>query len=94
MTVSEIMAKVSKGEMTQEEATKLIEQQTAATVKEATKKKCTVKVSTKGGIQFDGLRRFPITLYRDEYEIIDGMRDEIHKFINANKSRLAVKGND
>ena len=94
MTVSEIMAKVSKGEMTQEEATKLIEQQTAATVKEATKKKCTVKVSTKGGIQFDGLRRFPITLYRDEYEIIDGMRDEIHKFIAANKSRLAVKGND
>lgn len=94
MTVSEIMGKVAKGEMTQEQATALIEQQSADAVKEAKKKKCTVKVSTKGGIQFDGLRRFPITLYRDEYEIIDGMRDEIRKFIDANKSRLAVKGND
>lgn len=94
MTVSEIMAKVKSGELTEEQGTKLIEQQTAATVKEATKKRCTIKVSTKGGIQFDGLRRFPITLYRDEYEIIDGMRDEIRKFIDANKGRLAVKGND
>ena len=94
MTVSEIMAKVKSGELTQEQATAMIEQQQTAAVKEATKKRCTIKVSTKGGIQFDGLRRFPITLYRDEYEIIDGMRDEVKKFIEANKSRLAVKGND
>jgi hypothetical protein len=94
MTTLEIMAQVKEGKLTEAEAAKLIEGQSAAAVKEATKKRCTIKVSTKGGIQFDGLRRFPITLYRDEYEIIDGMRDEVKKFIEANKSRLAVKGND
>lgn len=94
MTVKEIMEKVAKGELTQDQATALIEQQQTAAVTEAKKGKVSVKVSAKGGIQIDGLRRFPITLYRDEYEIIDGMRDEIHKFIAANKGKLAVKGND
>lgn len=94
MTTLQIMAAVKAGTMTEDEAAKLMEASKADAVKEATKKRCTIKVSTKGGIQFDGLRKFPITLYLDEYRIIDGMRDQVHAFIEANKSRLTVKGND
>jgi hypothetical protein len=94
MSTLEIMQQVKEGKLTELQAAQMIESQSAAAVKEAKKKKATIKVSVKGGIQIDGLRRFPITLYRDEYEIIDGMRDEFKAFIEANKSRLAVKGND
>lgn len=94
MTALEIMAAVKAGTLSEADAAKLMEAQTAEKVKEVTRKKVSVKVSNKGGIQIDGLRRFPITLYREEYEIIDSMRDEIRKFIDVNKSRLTAKGSD
>ena len=92
MTTLEIMAAVKAGSMTEAEAEQLLNAATAEKVKEVARKKATLKVSTKGGIQIDGLRRFPVTLYREEYEIIDSMRGEIRAFIEANKHRLTAKG--
>ena len=92
MTVSEIFQMVKDGKLTEDQATKMIEDGTAVAVKEATKKRCTLKVSVKGAVQLDGLRRFPVTLYRDEWQTVLGMADEIKAFIAANKSKLTEKG--
>jgi hypothetical protein len=81
MSAAEIFEKVANKEITPEEAQKLL-----------AKSKVSLKVAEKSGaLQFDGIRRFPITLYLSEWEILDGMRDEINKFIIANKSRLSKK---
>ncbi len=67
MNHTEILQKLKAGEITDEQAEKMLAELQADAVKEATKKKVTIKVSRKGAIQLDGLRRFPITLYRDEW---------------------------
>ncbi len=91
MNVLEIMAQVKEGKLTEAQAAKLIEEQSAAQVKAATKKKLTLKVSPKGAVQLDGLRRFPVTLYRDEWEQVLEIGPEIKAFIALNKSKLAEK---
>jgi len=50
-----------------------------------------LKVSPKGAVQLDGLRRFPITLYAAEWEVILDKADAIRKFIAANKDVLKTK---
>ncbi len=59
---------------------------------EALKAKATkerrLKVSEKGGVSIYGIRRFPITFYADEWDILLGMEDEIRKFIAENESGL------
>ena len=47
-----------------------------------------LKVSEKGGVSIYGIRRFPITFYADEWDILLGMQDEIRKFIAENESGL------
>jgi hypothetical protein len=92
MTVLEIMAQVKEGKLTEEQGAKMIEEASAEQVKAATKKKLTLKVSQKGAVQLDGLRRFPVTLYRDEWEQVLEIAPEIKAFIAVNKSKLAEKG--
>ena len=53
--------------------------------------KLRLKVSPKGAIQVDGMRRFPITLYRDEMEALLNRADAIKAFIAANASTLKNK---
>jgi hypothetical protein len=50
-----------------------------------------VKVSEKGAVSVYGLRRFPVTLYRDEMEAILDKADAIRAFMKANASRLTTK---
>jgi hypothetical protein len=49
-------------------------------------------ISEKGGVSLYGLRRFPITLYREEWERILGMADEIRAFLRENAAKLKTKG--
>jgi hypothetical protein len=56
------------------------------------KKKVYLKVSKKGGVSLYGLRRFPITLYADEWETVLDMDEEIREFLKKNKSKMNVKG--
>ncbi len=51
-----------------------------------------LKVSEKGGVSLYGMRRFPITFYREEWNRILGMSDEIRAFIQANAAQLKTKG--
>lgn len=50
-----------------------------------------LQVSEKGGVSLYGLRRFPITFYREEWERILGMADEIRAFLRDNAAALKSK---
>ena len=73
-------------EMTREQLEALVQQQ-----EKANKKNVVVKVSQKGCVQINGIRRFPITFYKNEWEQIFAMKDEIEQFIKDNEHLLATK---
>jgi hypothetical protein len=50
-----------------------------------------LKVSEKGALSVYGLGRFPVTLYREQWEKLLGMTDEIRQFIQENDSALKKK---
>jgi len=50
-----------------------------------------LKVSEKGALSVYGLGRFPVTLYREQWEKLLGMADEIRSFIEQNDSLLKKK---
>ena len=50
-----------------------------------------LKVSEKGGLSVYGLGRFPVTLYREQWEKLLGMADQIREFIIANDQALKKK---
>lgn len=50
-----------------------------------------LRVSEKGALSVYGLGRFPVTLYREQWEKLLGMTDEIRRFIQENDSLLKKK---
>ncbi len=50
-----------------------------------------MKVSEKGALSVYGLGRFPVTLYREQWEKLLGMSDEIKQFIADNDAALKKK---
>jgi hypothetical protein len=50
-----------------------------------------LKVTDKGGVSVYGLGRFPVTLYRQQWERVLSRKDEILAFLEANAAKLAVK---
>jgi len=50
-----------------------------------------LKVSEKGALSVYGLGRFPVTLYREQWEKLLGMSDQIRQFIQANDHLLKKK---
>lgn len=50
-----------------------------------------LKVSEKGALSVYGLGRFPVTLYREQWEKLLGMGDEIRAFIQQHDSELKKK---
>ena len=50
-----------------------------------------LKVSEKGALSVYGLGRFPVTLYREQWEKLLGMADEIRNFISENDHALKKK---
>ncbi len=50
-----------------------------------------LKVSEKGALSVYGLGRFPVTLYREQWEKLLGMAEEIRRFIHDNDQRLKKK---
>ena len=52
----------------------------------------TMKVSEKGGVSVYGMGRFPITLYKEQWEKLLDMSDDIRAFIKANEGTLKTKG--
>ena len=50
-----------------------------------------LKVSEKGALSVYGLGRFPVTLYREQWEKLLGLADDIRSFIQAHDSELKKK---
>jgi hypothetical protein len=51
----------------------------------------TLKVSEKGGVSVYGLGRFPVTLYKEQWERLLGMADDIRAFIAEHETALKTK---
>jgi hypothetical protein len=50
-----------------------------------------LRVSHLGGLAVDGLGRFPVTLYKDQWLKLLDIADDIRAFIKANDNRLKTK---
>jgi len=63
-----------------------------AKLEEANKPKAlTMKVSEKGALSIYGLGRFPVTLYRSQWERLFTARQQIADFIKTNTALLTTK---
>ena len=60
-------------------------------LKKPARGKVYLKVSEKGGLSVYGMGRFPVTLYREQWEKLLGMADEIRAFIRENDHSLKKK---
>lgn len=59
--------------------------------KPATRGQLSLRVSEKGGLSVYGLGRFPVTLYREQWEKLLGLADDIRRFIHDNDAQLKKK---
>jgi hypothetical protein len=50
-----------------------------------------LKVSEKGAVSLYGVGRFPVTLYKEQWTKVLGMKDEIEKFLHDNSHLLKTK---
>jgi hypothetical protein len=50
-----------------------------------------LRVSEKGAVSVYGMGRFPVTLYREQWEKLLGMADQIREFIQENDDKLKKK---
>lgn len=50
-----------------------------------------LKVSAKGAVSVYGLGRFPVTLYKEQWEKLLDMSDDIQTFISEHASELKLK---
>ena len=60
-------------------------------LRKPTRGQISMKVSEKGALSVYGLGRFPVTLYREQWEKLLGMADEIRAFIRENDQALKKK---
>ena len=49
------------------------------------------KIGDKGGVSVYGLGRFPVTLYYEQWLRLLDHADELHTFLEENKSKLKLK---
>jgi hypothetical protein len=51
----------------------------------------TLKVSEKGAVSIYGLGRFPVTLYKEQWEKLLGIADDIRTFLTEHEAELKTK---
>ncbi len=85
VNLAEIMSKVATGEITPDDAAKML----AGTMKIRQQKPLTVEVNDKGNIRVGGFRQWPVGMTADEWEIVLAHQDEIRaKFDEARRQLL------
>ena len=62
-----------------------------AALKNRATKGMTLKVSEKGGVSVYGLGRFPVTLYKEQWEKLLGMADDIRAFLTEHEAELKTR---
>jgi hypothetical protein len=86
MKREEILAKVAAGELTIEEAGRLLEEGA-----ETRRGQLYCKVSAKGAMSVYGLQRMPVTLYVEQWNRLLDFADELRKFMAEHDSELKRK---
>ena len=62
-----------------------------AALKNRTQRGISLKVSEKGGVSVYGLGRFPVTLYKEQWDKLLDMVEELRAFIRENAAALKTK---
>ena len=62
-----------------------------AALKKTSAKGLSMKISEKGGLSIYGLGRFPVTLYKEQWKKLLGLKEEIMAFLEANDAQLKSK---
>ena len=62
-----------------------------AALKKGSSTGLTMKVSDKGALSVYGMGRFPVTLYKEQWQKLLDMSDQIRSFIASNESKLKTK---
>ena len=86
MKKDEILAKLAAGEITAEDASKLLDE-----AEQERRGTLYCKVSQKGAISVYGLQRMPVTLYVEQWERLLEFSDEIRQFAKENNDQLKRK---
>lgn len=60
-------------------------------LKKTSSRGLSMKVSEKGGLSVYGLGRFPVTLYKEQWNKLLDMSEDIRTFLKANDSSLKAK---
>ena len=60
-------------------------------LKNRTARGISLKVSEKGALSVYGLGRFPVTLYKEQWEKLLAIADEIRAFLKENDAQLKTK---
>lgn len=60
-------------------------------LKARARKGSTIRVSEKGAVSVYGLGRFPVTLYKEQWEKLLDMAEEIRTFIAEHEGELKTK---
>ena len=61
-------------------------------LKKTSAKGLSLKVSAKGALSVYGLGRFPVTLYKEQWNKLLDMADDLSAFLVANEAQLKTKG--
>ncbi|MCX7428547.1 MAG: hypothetical protein NTW96_23340 [Planctomycetia bacterium] len=86
MNRDEILAQLAAGEITKEQASKLMDE-----VEKQKQSTLYCKVSQKGAISVYGLQRMPVTLYVEQWERLLGFAGDIQAFMKQHDSELKRK---
>lgn len=63
-----------------------------AALKKTSSKGLSLKVSQKGALSVYGLGRFPVTLYKEQWNRLLDSTEDIRTFIKSNEAALKTKG--
>ena len=63
-----------------------------AALKARESKPLTLRVSAKGAVSVYGLGRFPVTLYKEQWERLLDVADDIRAFIGEHAAELKTQG--
>ncbi len=86
MKKEEILAKLAAGDISAEEASKLLDE-----LEQQKRTSLYCKVSQKGAVSVYGLQRMPVTLYLEQWQRLLDFGDEIRQFMKENDADLKRK---
>lgn len=86
MKREEILAKLADGQLSTQEASKLLDE-----LDQQRRGSLYCKVSQKGGVSLYGLQRMPVTLYVEQWERLLDFSDELREFIKEHDAELKRK---